>query len=142
MEEHQKTLNYEAPPRDFTDALLIHLEQDPDLKWDHAIYELEDFLGGHSAVGNLVMLALAAVLRHPHVGDRIRKEVDAVTKGEREVSLCDRQDMPYTEAVLLEVLRTASSPIVPHVATENTTVGGMRFVFIVNTARFKFNCFK
>lgn len=70
------------------------------------------------------MLVLAAVLRHPEVGRRIQQEADRVTGGSRPVTLFDRADMPYTEAVVLEVLRTASSPIVPHVASEDTTVGG------------------
>lgn len=48
--------------RDFTDALLIQLQEDPHLEWQHIIFELEDFLGGHSAVGNLCMLTLAAVV--------------------------------------------------------------------------------
>lgn len=48
--------------RDFTDALLIQLQEDPHLEWQHIIFELEDFLGGHSAVGNLTMLSLAAVV--------------------------------------------------------------------------------
>lgn len=32
--------------------------------------------------------------------------------------------MPYTVATVLEVLRFTSSPIVPHVATENSQIGG------------------
>ncbi|KAG8301239.1 hypothetical protein J6590_057499 [Homalodisca vitripennis] len=120
--DRQKNLDHENP-KDFTDALLIHLEQNPDLSWEHVMYELEDFLGGHAAIGNLTMLVLAAVLKHPEVGDKIRQEVDDVTGGNRDVNLFDRPQMPYTEAVMLEVLRTSSSPIVPHVATEDTTIG-------------------
>lgn len=47
-----------------------------------------------------------------------------MTEGNRDVTLFDRAHMPYTEAVVLEVLRTASSPIVPHVATQDTSIGG------------------
>lgn len=32
--------------------------------------------------------------------------------------------MPYTVATVYEILRYSSSPIVPHVATENTQIGG------------------
>lgn len=67
IEEHRVTLDRDSPPRDFTDALLMHLEQDPSMNWQHIMFELEDFLGGHSAVGNLVMLVLAAVVHHPEV---------------------------------------------------------------------------
>jgi len=67
---HRDRLLQGAPPADFTDALLQHLESDPDLTWQHAIFELEDFLGGHSAVGNLIMLILAVVVKYPEVSTR------------------------------------------------------------------------
>ncbi|XP_046385247.1 cytochrome P450 307a1-like [Ischnura elegans] len=114
------------PSYDFTEALLSHLEQSPDeshLSWEHVLFELEDFLGGHSAIGNLLMLALASAAQHPQVAVRIRAEADEATGGgKRALRLSDR--MPFVEATVLETLRTASSPIVPHVATEDTTVSG------------------
>jgi cytochrome P450 family 307 subfamily A len=42
----------------------------------------------------------------------------------RKVSLHDIENMPFTVATLLEVLRYTSSPIVPHVSTENSQIGG------------------
>lgn len=124
IDERRATLDYGAPPRDFTDALLMHLEEDPNMNWQHIIFELEDFLGGHSAIGNFVMVTLAAVVKHPEVAKRIRDEVDKATGGKRMPNLFDKAAMPYTEATLWETLRTASSPIVPHVATIDTEVGG------------------
>ena len=117
-------MDYCAEPRDFTDALLMYLEEDKNLSWEHIIFELEDFLGGHSAVGNLTMLILAEVVRHPEVGERIQKEVDAATGRQRNVNLFDKPLMPYTEATILEVLRKCSSPIVPHAASQDTTIAG------------------
>ncbi|XP_046748914.1 cytochrome P450 307a1-like [Diprion similis] len=114
-------------PRDFTDALLLHLESpDTSLSWEHVIYELEDFLGGHSAIGNLVMLVLAHAVGHPEVQGRIQAECDAARqrRNHRLADLGDRPEMPYTEAVICETLRVSSSPIVPHVATQDTEVDG------------------
>ncbi|XP_046489538.1 cytochrome P450 307a1-like [Neodiprion pinetum] len=114
-------------PRDFTDALLLHLDSpDTSLSWDHVIFELEDFLGGHSAIGNLVMLVLAHVVRHPEVQARIQAECDAARqrRNHRLADLADKPQMPYTEAVMWETLRISSSPIVPHVATRDTEVDG------------------
>lgn len=124
VQDHIKTLDYSAPPRDFTDALLIHLEEDPNMNWNHIIFELEDFIGGHSAIGNLVMMILAAVIQYPEVAKKIQEEVDDVTKGQRYVNLFDKAAMPYSEAVLWETLRKGSSPIVPHVATTDTEIEG------------------
>jgi cytochrome P450 family 307 subfamily A len=67
IEQHRERLQKGGTATDFTDALLLHLESDPELTWEHAIYELEDFLGGHSAVGNLIMLTLAVVVMYPQV---------------------------------------------------------------------------
>lgn len=124
IDHHRSTLDPNGPPRDFTDALLMHLEEDEELNWEHIIFELEDFLGGHSAIGNLVMLTLAAIVKNPEVGSRIQQEIDEVTGGFRNVNLFDKPNMPYTEATILETLRTSSSPIVPHVANQDTSVGG------------------
>jgi cytochrome P450 family 307 subfamily A len=124
VDRHRRTIDSSAEPRDFTDALLIHLREDPNLSWEHIIFELEDFLGGHSAIGNLTMLALAAVARNPEVGERIQKEVDAATGGLRNVNMFDKPVMPYTEATILETLRSSSSPIVPHVASQDTSIAG------------------
>lgn len=65
IEEHRQSLD-KSSLRDFTDALLSHLddnennvtvdkERQQQLDWNHVLYELEDFLGGHSAIGNLLM---------------------------------------------------------------------------------------
>uniref|UniRef100_A0A2S2NIE5 Cytochrome p450 n=1 Tax=Schizaphis graminum TaxID=13262 RepID=A0A2S2NIE5_SCHGA len=116
----------EQEPTDFTDALLMSLRKDPRLKMDHVLFELEDFIGGHSAVGNMVMLALSMVATRPHVAQAIRDEAERVTGGQRLVRLYDKPDMPYTEATLFETLRFISSPIVPHVATEDTTIKGFK----------------
>lgn len=116
----------EQEPADFTDALLMSLRNEPELEMNHVLFELEDFIGGHSAVGNLVMIALSLIATRPDVADTIRIEANTVTNGERLVQLYDKPEMPYTEATLFETLRIISSPIVPHVATEDTTIQGKK----------------
>ena len=118
-------------PRDFTDALLLDLESDgSQLSWDHIIFELEDFLGGHSAVGNLVMMVLANAVTYPEVQKKMQLECDRVLREKYNgdmtelLSLNDRTDMAYTEAVIWETLRVSSSPIVPHVATCDSEING------------------
>lgn len=137
IDKHRATLDYNSPPRDFTDALLMHLEEDPNMNWQHIIFELEDFIGGHSAIGNLVMVTLASVVKYPEVQKRIQTEIDAVTNGTRMPTLMDKTSMPYTEATLWETLRKASSPIVPHVASTDSEIDGFKIpkgtmVFINN----------
>jgi len=126
--KHRENLKNHQIPQDFTDALLLHLEEDDSLTWEHIIYELEDFLGGHSAIGNLVMLALGHIARNPEVARRIQKEAEFVTGGTRTVNLSDKPNMPFTEATILETLRISSSPIVPHVASQDTTIEGIKLI--------------
>ncbi|XP_058063721.1 cytochrome P450 307a1-like [Anopheles bellator] len=125
VNEREQTLSEEEPERDFTDALLTSLREDPTVTRDTIMYMLEDFLGGHSAIGNLVMLALGYIAKHPEVGKRIQREIDRITDNcSRNVTLYDTESMPYTVATIFEVLRYSSSPIVPHVATEDTCIAG------------------
>ncbi|CAG5001296.1 unnamed protein product [Parnassius apollo] len=124
VEQRETNLDTEGPEKDFLDGLLRVLHDDPTVDRNTIIFMLEDFLGGHSSIGNLVMLCLAAVARDADVGKKIKAEIDGLTKGKRAVTLTDRSCLPYTEATVLECLRYASSPIVPHVATENAAVAG------------------
>ncbi|XP_052855253.1 cytochrome P450 307a1 isoform X1 [Drosophila gunungcola] len=118
-------VNLEEPDKDFTDALLKSLKENQDVSRNTIIFMLEDFIGGHSAVGNLVMLALAYIAKNPSIGQQIKQEVDIVSnKGLRSISLYDMNVMPYTMASISEVLRYSSSPIVPHVALEDTVISG------------------
>jgi cytochrome P450 family 307 subfamily A len=104
--------------RDFTDALLKQLKNEENVTRDTIIFMLEDFLGGHSAIGNLVMLALGHIAKKPEIGKRIQEEVDKVTRnGSRKINLNDAETCPFTVSTIFEVLRCCSSPIVPHVAT-------------------------
>lgn len=125
IEQRERVLNLEEPEKDFTDALLRSLAQDPEVDRNTIIFMLEDFLGGHSAIGNLVMLILGYVVLYPEIGQRIQDEVDKVTdNGARKVTLFDIDNMPYTVSTIYEVLRYSSSPIVPHVATDDVVISG------------------
>ncbi|XP_055907656.1 cytochrome P450 307a1-like [Eupeodes corollae] len=125
INDREQNIDLDEPERDFTDALLKSLAEDKNVSRDTIIFMLEDFLGGHSAVGNLVMLAIAYVVRNPEVGVKIQEEVDRITEGgKRFVNFMDMEIMPYTMGTIYETLRYSSSPIVPHVATEDSVVSG------------------
>ncbi|XP_055904380.1 cytochrome P450 307a1-like [Eupeodes corollae] len=125
INERERHIDVDKPEVDFTDALLKVLAEDGDVERETIIFMLEDFIGGHSAVGNLVTLALAYILRNPEVAEKIQNEVDSIAGSEnRRVTMMDMENMPYTVATIYEVLRYCSSPIVPHVATEDVAIAG------------------
>ncbi|XP_033149029.1 cytochrome P450 307a1-like [Drosophila busckii] len=125
INKRELNIDIDEPDNDFTDALLKSLIEDKNVSRNTIIFMLEDFIGGHSAVGNLVMLALSYIAKDPMIGLRIQHEVDFTSNnGKRRITLHDMEEMPYTMATIYEVLRYSSSPIVPHVATEDTKISG------------------
>lgn len=68
---------------------------------------------------------LLCLVKFPHVQGKLAEEIIS-TIGDRVPSIEDRQNMPYTEAVILETLRfKAPLPLaLPHAATKNTKLNG------------------
>lgn len=79
----------------------------------------EDLLAGHAAVANILMRLLGHLSLKPEIQDLIYEEAKEIDIE----SLDKRPSMPIVEAAVQEALRLASSPIVPHVARENTSIG-------------------
>lgn len=123
IRERELNLQPEDQEQDFTDALLKSLAEDPEVTRDTIMFMLEDFIGGHSAIGNLVMVAITYLALNPHIRERIQEEIDQFTEnGQQEITLFDKDKLPYVVALMFETLRFASSPIVPHVATEDVVI--------------------
>ncbi|XP_065351379.1 cytochrome P450 307a1-like [Cloeon dipterum] len=115
---------------DYVEALLEHVEDQQTeklLTFDSALFALEDIVGGHSAVANLLVKALGFVASRPEVQERVKIEADLATgNGARPLTLQDRVTMPYTDAVILEAIRMISSPIVPHVSNQDSSIAGYK----------------
>lgn len=96
------------------------------LKFQQALFAIEDIIGGHSAVANYVMKVLALLVKNPVAQKKIQCEIDSLlsSKLETEVCLNDRSEMIYTEAAMMESLRLIASPIVPHVASSDSSIDG------------------
>lgn len=111
---------------DYIDTLIetIRKEDDKEIDLEIAMFSLEDIIGGHAAIANFLMKVLAYIAVKPDVQAKIRAEIYSITKGKRDVGLTDRRRMPYTEAVLLETIRLIASPIVPHVASQDSSIAG------------------
>lgn len=114
---------------DYVDSLVNHVTEnlEPKMEWDTALFALEDIIGGHSAVGNFLIKVFGYVVQNPHVQQYIFEEVErtlSAVDGKSTIELSDRPNMPYTEAVIMESLRLISSPIVPHVANQDSMLGG------------------
>lgn len=117
-------------PNDYVESLIrsVKMEEMSDMDWNMAMYALEDIIGGHSAVGNFVMKIFGYLVKEPKVQKKIQEEIESVLKNthstNRNVSIFDRNQMPYTEGVIFEAIRLIASPIVPRVANQESCVNG------------------
>ncbi|KAG8175451.1 hypothetical protein JTE90_014691 [Oedothorax gibbosus] len=128
--EHDVNIDHDRP-RDLVDIFLSYLkdnENNPESSLTREDVEviIEDLIGGHSVLGNLWLWGLYLMAANPEVKENIRDEVARVTGGVRAPSMEDRKNMPYTEAATLELLRVVASPIIPHVATTDTSISGYK----------------
>lgn len=116
---------------DYVESLIGHVQQnlEPKMEWETALFALEDILGGHSATGNFLVKVFGFLGQYVEVQRKIQNEIDDTlakknTGNTFSIELTDRNQMPYTEAVIMESLRLIASPIVPHVASQDSTIGG------------------
>lgn len=129
IEDRIDTWTSSSVQKDYVDSLVDHVTQncEPKMEWETGLFALEDIIGGHSAVGNFLVKVFGYVVQNQQVLKKIQQEVDetiACKGSDATIELTDRNQMPYTEAVIMEALRMIASPIVPHVANQNSTVGG------------------
>ena len=74
-------------------------------------------LGGTASTTNLVYTLFNILLHYPHVYAKLKAELDKVTSvSSGHPTLADRPIMPYTQALILELLRyvTIAPFTVPH----------------------------
>ena len=70
--------------------------------------------------------AVLYLASHPHIQKELQREIDEVVGASRLPSLSDKPRMPYTEAVMQEILRKSSIASVGlvHTALQDTTIAG------------------
>ncbi|XP_077997723.1 cytochrome P450 2U1-like [Glandiceps talaboti] len=114
--------------RDFIDAYLLEVEnQDPSEFTTSQLKEIliDLFGGGSETTATLLKWALQLMVLHPDVQERVSEEIHQVVGQNRLPSLTDRQQLPFTVAVLLEIQRIGSIfPLaLPHAAVTDTSIG-------------------
>ncbi|CAL4067238.1 unnamed protein product, partial [Meganyctiphanes norvegica] len=128
IQDRLDTIETKEDIKDLADALMYNFKFQEEgvesLDLENVLFELEDLLGGSASLGNMTLRALYYITQNPDVMKSLQKEIDEVIGDSRLPNVLDRNDMPYMEAFMLEVLRSTSSPIVPHCATEDSSIGG------------------
>ncbi|XP_062437342.1 cytochrome P450 2J2-like [Rhea pennata] len=129
--KHKEDPN-QAESGDYIDCYLQEIE-----KWrgDTSSYFHEEnllcstldlFLTGTETTATAIRWALLYMAMYPHVQEKVQLEIDTVIGQSRQPAMDDKENMPYTSAVLSEVLRMGNVvPLgVPRMSTSDTTLAG------------------
>ncbi|XP_060800059.1 cytochrome P450 2M1-like [Neoarius graeffei] len=121
-EARMKTLDLSSPPKDFIEAFLFQIEAEKHNP--RTEFHMNNLVGtvwslcnaGIETTASTISQSLLLMMKHPDIQARVQKEIDKVVGRDRCPSIDDRQNMPYTDAVIHEVQRTLDiAPIaVPH----------------------------
>ncbi|XP_022083237.1 cytochrome P450 2J1-like [Acanthaster planci] len=84
------------------------------------------FVAGTETTASTLRWGLLFMMLHPEIQGRVQIELDSVVGRERLPQMSDRRNLPYTEAVILELQRRGNIvPLgLPHKAAEDTTLAG------------------
>ncbi|XP_002731660.1 cytochrome P450 18a1-like [Saccoglossus kowalevskii] len=90
-------------------------------------YVISELFGaGFESTSTALKWCVLYMVKHPEVQTRVQKEIDSVVGRGCHVSYDDANQMPYTEATIMEVLRVANmAPLgLPHATTADVELNG------------------
>ncbi|KAI4896291.1 hypothetical protein NFI96_014793, partial [Prochilodus magdalenae] len=130
IQRHKQDRN-PSSPRDYIDCYLEEIEKCKDSRAqfteENLVFCVVDlFAAGTETTSNTLLWTLLYLAKYPEVQAKVHAEVDQVIGRARQPSMTDRTMMPYTYAVIHEVLRAANALNItpPRVANRDTTVAG------------------
>ncbi|XP_002735731.1 cytochrome P450 2U1-like [Saccoglossus kowalevskii] len=87
---------------------------------------LDTFGAGTETTTTTLLWGLLFLVKNPNVQSKIQDELDTIVGRNRSPKVCDKPNLPYTEATITEILRMASTvPLsIPRWTACDTTVSG------------------
>lgn len=116
-------------PEDIVDCIAKDcsaLQKAGKISTEEIVGSFTDVVSGGFITTTISTYTLIGILSsRPDIQNKLFQEIQRVTRG-RKPELTDRKNMPYVEAVILELLRytTIVPLLVPHESTEDTVLGG------------------
>ncbi|KAL0972846.1 hypothetical protein UPYG_G00195460 [Umbra pygmaea] len=115
-------------PHDFFDAYLVKMSEEMDKQGTEFNYEnlfpcvWDIFAAGTETQSSTLSHACLIMIKYPHIQEKVQKEIDSVIGPNRFPMVEDRNQMPYTNAVIHEIQRTMSlaPTAVPHQVNRDT----------------------
>uniref|UniRef100_A0A667Y5F8 Uncharacterized protein n=1 Tax=Myripristis murdjan TaxID=586833 RepID=A0A667Y5F8_9TELE len=104
-----------SEPRDYIDCYLSEIQkvggQITHFKDNLIICALELFVAGSETTSTTLRWAFLYMAKYPEIQEKVQAEIDRVIGQSRQPSMMDRANLPYTDAVIHEILRMGN--IVP-----------------------------
>ncbi|XP_041862601.1 cytochrome P450 2J4-like [Melanotaenia boesemani] len=128
IKEHRANLD-PSSPRDYIDSFLIEMEKTEDQDSSFTLNSLcfctlDLFSAGTETTTTTLHWGLLYMINNPDIQERVQAEIDAVIGSSRQVSVSDKENMPYTDAVIHEIQRMGD--IIPlnvaHMTNKDTTL--------------------
>ena len=134
VREHQSN-NSSEDSKDFIDVYLKEIEKTTDQEssfygkyGEHSLISslLDLFTAGTETTSSTLLWGILFMLHHPEVQDRVHSEIDHVMGDRLLANWSDRDNLPYTCAVINEIHRTSSivQQGIPHVTTTEIDLDG------------------
>ncbi|XP_068599309.1 cytochrome P450 2J4-like [Brachionichthys hirsutus] len=111
VREHRETFDASSP-RDYIDCFLAQMgeredkESGFDLENLH-VCTLDLFGAGTETTTTTLHWGLLYMIYYPRIQERVQAEIDSVVSSNRQPSVSDRENLPYTNAVIHEIQRMA-----------------------------------
>ncbi|XP_074523682.1 cytochrome P450 2J4-like isoform X2 [Halichoeres trimaculatus] len=128
IKEHKESFD-PSSPRDYIDCFLAEMgeKEDKDCGFDIknlCVCALDLFGAGTETTTTTLHWGLLYMIYYPQIQERVQAEIDSVIGSSRLPSMSDRDNMPYTNAVIHEIQRMGN--IVPlnvvRMASRDTTL--------------------
>ncbi|XP_031239992.1 cytochrome P450 2A12-like [Mastomys coucha] len=130
VKQNHSTLDPNSP-RNFIDSFLIHMQKGKNVSSEFHMKNLvmtllNLFFAGSDSVSSILRYGFLLLMKHPDVEARVHKEIDQVIGRNRQPQYEDHIKMPYTQAVINEILRFSTFAFlgIPQRITKNTTFRG------------------
>ncbi|KAH7721183.1 Protein CYP-33C9 [Aphelenchoides avenae] len=135
IDEHLKNMDFdtEASPTDYAEAFLKEkAKRDAEgIPHSFTISQLKGmcsdlFIAGQETSSTTLAWGVAFLVNYPEAQQRMHEELDRVIGSDRMVTMADRANLPYTNAVINETQRLCNlvPQMLPHTTTRDVTLAG------------------
>merc|ERR1711998_828170 len=128
IKEHKERLAKGEAPRDFLDEMLVKHKQEGLTEEDVEVIVWDVLAGGIDTTATTMEWLMYIMCNYPETQRKCQEELDRVVGKDRLPTFKDRPNLPYLNAVLLELLRWKHfAPFgLPHMSLKDTEVLGYK----------------